>query len=74
MKYGPALASFPEPIEGYLVCAGQPGTGQQLKELMVTHDAGKTWSLISQDFSRVAMRAAWCSAQTDTAGTEEPGR
>lgn len=50
MKYGPALASFPEPDEGYLVCAGQPGAGQQLKELMVTHDAGKTWTLISQDF------------------------
>ena len=50
MKYGPALAYFPEPDDGYLVCAGQPGAGQQLKELMATRDAGKTWSSISGDF------------------------
>lgn len=42
----PAGVSFPAPRTGWLVCAGQPGAGQQMKALYRTDDGGRTWELV----------------------------
>ena len=41
------LLSAPDASTVYVVCAGQPGAGQQPKTLEVTTDGGKTWDVVA---------------------------
>jgi photosystem II stability/assembly factor-like uncharacterized protein len=49
----PRFASFSAAVDlvtptlGWIVCAGQPGVGQQLKAVYRTSDAGRTWRRLS---------------------------
>jgi photosystem II stability/assembly factor-like uncharacterized protein len=53
----PRFVSFSAAVElvtptlGWIVCAGQPGTGQQLKAVYRTSDAGRTWRRLSDALS-----------------------
>lgn len=37
--------SLISPSTGWIACGGEPGAGQQLKQLYATSDGGRTWSL-----------------------------
>jgi hypothetical protein len=44
--FGEAL-SFPSPSTAWLLCTGQPGAGNQAKEVFFSTDAGTTWHLVA---------------------------
>ena len=46
-----AAVELVTPRLGWIVCAGQPGTGQQLKAVYRTTDAGKTWQRAHGDLT-----------------------
>jgi photosystem II stability/assembly factor-like uncharacterized protein len=47
-----ALPSFFGASDGWMLCPGEPGTGQQGKDLYRTRDGGSTWALIASSSDR----------------------
>jgi photosystem II stability/assembly factor-like uncharacterized protein len=73
-RFGATSASRVSARLGFAACGGEPGAGEQIKRLYVTHDDGRTWRRQSQARLPASGYLTWISFASAQDGLMTTGR